>query len=471
MEHWPPNNYAMAAHFCCNCSQPIKLDPSLLENGPYDGAIAAVVESTEAGSQSTGAPTANIPTSETTGTRPPPPPRIPSSKDRPYPSSQIHIPIYESFVMLSKSQVSPLLSPPISGNKIGRAGQHADQQRGSLSYRLKTAGKLFDIMSQVSMVDHPFCQDCADELIVKLEKRLSDVRKEKDAYDAFLANLIAEQEDASGTQITEEDINALKVQETRALELLRELEAEKTTLGEEFQELKSEMEELDAQKNSHWQQVNEYENILQRYQDEKDSVEVNSAYVTKQLEALKKTNVYNDTFRIWHDGPFGTINGFRMGRLPNQSVDWSEINAAMGQACLLLETMANNLGFVFKTYRLVPLGSFSRIERIDGDKGVYDLYGSGDLKGMLFWNRRFDNALVAFLTCLQQIGDYAEEKDPKFRLPYRISKDKIGDTSIKLQFNQDEAWTKALKYMLINLKWILAFCCTRMNSRSTPNQA
>ena len=46
-------------------------------------------------------------------------------------------------------------------------------------------------------------------------------------------------------------------------------------------------------------------------------------------------------------------------------------------------------------------------------------YGSGDLKGMLFWNRRFDNALVAFLDCLKQLGDYAEQQDSKFRLPYR----------------------------------------------------
>ncbi|KAJ3121635.1 autophagy protein 6 [Irineochytrium annulatum] len=131
----------------------------------------------------------------------------------------------------------------------------------------------------------------------------------------------------------------------------------------------------------------------------------------------------------------------------------------MGQALLLLDTLASKLGFVFKTYRLVPMGSFSRIERIEGDKAVYELYGSGDITGLLFWNRRFDNALAAFLNCLQQLGDHAETRDHKFRLPYRMSKEKIGDTSIRLQFNQDEQWTKALKYTLINLKWLLAFCC------------
>ena len=32
------------------------------------------------------------------------------------------------------------------------------------------------------------------------------------------------------------------------------------------------------------------------------------------LERLRRTNVYNDAFHIWHDGQFGTISGFRMGR-------------------------------------------------------------------------------------------------------------------------------------------------------------
>ena len=40
----------------------------------------------------------------------------------------------------------------------------------------------------------------------------------------------------------------------------------------------------------------------------------------------------------------------------------------------------------------------------------------------------------------------------------RINKDRIGDASIRIQFNQDENWTKALKYVLINLKWLLALC-------------
>lgn len=58
------------------------------------------------------------------------------------------------------------------------------------------------------------------------------------------------------------------------------------------------------------------------------------------LERLRRTNVYNDAFHIWHEGPFATISGFRLGRTPNCPVEWDEINAAWGQAVLLLHTLA-----------------------------------------------------------------------------------------------------------------------------------
>jgi beclin 1 len=38
------------------------------------------------------------------------------------------------------------------------------------------------------------------------------------------------------------------------------------------------------------------------------------------LEVLRRTSVYNDAFHIWHQGPFGTISHFRLGRLPNMPV-------------------------------------------------------------------------------------------------------------------------------------------------------
>lgn len=36
-----------------------------------------------------------------------------------------------------------------------------------------------------------------------------------------------------------------------------------------------------------------------------------------------------------------------------------------------------------------------------------------------------------------------------------IIKDKIGDVSIKLQFSQEESWTRALRHVLLALKLLL----------------
>lgn len=93
-----------------------------------------------------------------------------------------------------------------------------------------------------------------------------------------------------------------------------------------------------------------------------DSLECQLAHTQAQLDKLKKTNVFNATFHIWHSGHFGTINNFRLGRLPSAPVDWSEINAAWGQTALLLAALARKMNFVFHRYKLVPYGNHSYIE-------------------------------------------------------------------------------------------------------------
>ncbi len=141
--------------------------------------------------------------------------------------------------------------------------------------------------------------------------------------------------------------------------------------------------------------------------------------------------------------------------------------------------MAEKLSFEFDGYKLNPIGSTSTIDRVEQDtahSGILkvtslELYGSGDLSlGRLFKGRKFDLGMVAFLDCLRQLGDYAESQDSNLQLPYRyegsvhvfltdlcrINKDKIGEACIRMAFNQDDAWTRALKFCLTNCKWLLA---------------
>ena len=39
----------------------------------------------------------------------------------------------------------------------------------------------------------------------------------------------------------------------------------------------------------------------------------------------------------------------------------------------------------------------------------------------------------------------------------------IGASGVKIQLNHEETWTKALKFMLTNLKWCLAWVCKQMS--------
>lgn len=62
---------------------------------------------------------------------------------------------------------------------------------------------------------------------------------------------------------------------------------------------------------------------------------------------------------------------------------------------------------------------------------------------------------------LQEFEEYACEKDrskglqTRFELPYKIEGDKVGNHTIKIFFNKEEAWSKALKFMATDLKFAL----------------
>jgi beclin 1 len=149
-------------------------------------------------------------------------------------------------------------------------------------------------------------------------------------------------------------------------------------------------------------------------------------------------------------------------------VEWDEINAAWGMACLLLSTMAGSVGLRFKNgYTLKPMGSFSKVK---DSKGVlYELYGPVNILS----SHRYDKAMTGFLQCLKEFETFAQGVDRQnddrggtgqhgsssnyFKLPYQIDGDKIDGRKIGFPFSRYERWTAALKIMLVDLKSCLAW--------------
>jgi beclin 1 len=407
-----------------------------------------------------------------------------------------------SFVMLSDSQFQ--LPRPISNGSSNAVGvekasptamstSNLSAHNHSLSDRMESSARFFEIISARSDIDHPICAECTDVLLSSLQARLASSTKERDAYIMFLKEVKNNIPTDAEVTKAEHDLEAAKKDESAAFAELLALEKEKDQLEQEFAVLDANALELDKEEEEFWRARNAFALILSSIQDSRDAFTAAYNHDAQQLDRLQRTNVYNDTFCIGHDGNFGTINGLRLGRLsPPNNVEWVEINAAWGATALLLATVAGKLGFSFHGYRVSPMGSTSHIDKVDYPPQAsplsstmvpratattagpapkvtaLELFSSGDLPlGRTILHRRFNEAMVAFLECLRQLGEFVEKGDPQaaplrgqqsggLKLPYQIDRDKIGGLSIKLGISQDEAWTSACKYTLTCCKFLLA---------------
>lgn len=346
------------------------------------------------------------------------------------------------------------------GNGFFLLGETANSiSTDKISQKLKVSADLFDIMSGNTEVDHPLCEECTDNLLNKLDSQLNITEKELESYKELLAAL--ENNELEDDETLDAEYKRLTLEESKLLDELEQVEKEHHEALKKQQELDEEEKRLHKEEQLYWTDYCEHNQALIEFEDCHESVRSQLQYVQNNLDKLCKTNVFNSAFHIWHKGHFGTINNFRLGRLPSVPVDWTEINAAWGQTVLLLYSLSKKIGLTFQRYRLVPYGNHSFLECIDDKSKELPLYGSGGFR--FFWNTKFDHAMVAFLDCLQQFKEEVEKGDSKFYLPYRMEKGKIFDSrgsgsySVKIQFNSEEHWTKALKFMLTNLKWGLAW--------------
>lgn len=416
-----------------------------------------------------------------------------------------------SFIEVTESQIIPSENTRRrDDSKVAEKDQVPTDQDSALSWQLYRQERLFSILSAHSDIDHPICVECSSLLLASLNSKLTAATRERDAYASFLKNL---QQAASKHKDEEASVNkelaALQKEEEAAYNDLLQLEEQKRQLENELADLEEENKSLEQEEETFWQSRNVFNERQHSIEVENISLQQKLAHDQRQLELLQRTNVYNDTFFISHDGIFGTINGLRLGRLPNHSVDWSEINAAWGQTLLLLQTIAERLSFSFHGYKLRPLGSTSRIEKLEYSQEQSDnsrnpttramaptkitqleLYSSGASLERIFHARRYDQAMVAFLDCLSQVGKHVEKTSTSSRdsnkpvasrqastagtstvgnhslkLPYAIDDDKIWardrpdeKVSIKLGvgFSSDENFTKACKYVLTCCKYLLA---------------
>jgi len=354
----------------------------------------------------------------------------------------------------------------VNGNGFTLVGESG--QASAMSHRLKVTASLFDMLSDNSSVDHPLCEECTDTLLQCLEQQLEQAEQDSQQYQEYLTKLSNETEDSSQVAELEVELASLMREEEQLVEELQQLKSDNKRIDEELEQQRVARQQLEVQEEQYWRQYSQHKQQLLLAEDEYSSLDCQLRYNQSQLDKLKKTNVFNATFHIWHSGHFGTINGFRLGRLPSIPVEWNELNTAWGQTVLLLHSLVKKIKLQLQRYKLVPYGNYSYIKVLAEEKDL-PLYGSGGFR--LIWDTKFDAGMAAFLDCLQQFKEEVERGDSGFCLPYEMEKGRIRDPangntfSVKMQFNSEEQWTKAMKYMLTNLKWGLAWVTSKYTNK------
>lgn len=68
-------------------------------------------------------------------------------------------------------------------------------------------------------------------------------------------------------------------------------------------------------------------------------------------------------------------------------------------------------------WRLIPMGSFSKIESTSNNQ-AYELYDTGEIPIVaVLHRRRFNAGMAGFLDCLKQIMDHVKGEDPSIQFP------------------------------------------------------
>ncbi len=120
--------------------------------------------------------------------------------------------------------------------------------------------------------------------------------------------------------------------------------------------------------------MNNYEKNLVGFQSSLAQADYLIQNLDWQFKRLRNTNFINEVFYISTADEFGTISGFRLGRLPTTEVKWDEINAALGQSVYLLCVLAHRFSYKFEKHEIHLSGAYSRISLKSNTKLRLELY-------------------------------------------------------------------------------------------------
>lgn len=335
---------------------------------------------------------------------------------------------------------------PEAARKAIQAHVHATQKPNASSLHDQREKELPDLclphippLTEPS-IQHPMCQECAQDCVNLLSTRINEVKAEVDTLTLMEREMERLALVDGDLEMSQEDMNRWEREQNTVAQKISTMNAEFQQIAEMLKSYDQDYESLEKQKALLETKEKELEEEKKKFwhrherlQFETDKLASAEARLQARIKneslilaSLQSTNAYMDTFCIEEDASgMGTINELRLGRGMqrggrNDQVEWSEINAALGQVALLLTVLERLMKYTFKEYRVLPRCSISCIEALGPDKAIYELYGTNDWHiGRLLHSRRFDHGMVGILTCVKELGECASSNDPTFQLPYQ----------------------------------------------------
>lgn len=321
----------------------------------------------------------------------------------------------ESYVVLDQRRPASDDSPTHSLQTRGKTG--GSITAATMDETLRTVSRLLELseLPQNRMPDAPcsvpLCEECAQAVLDELQQRLARAHQEREMLQAAFAELEAGDDDADDEPaLSEADFEReQEAQRAKEDELRAEIaaaKAERVALRDEVQRLEQQRMQQDAEEEAQHAALNAAELERQAASEEGLRASQLVAHCEREIRRLERVDVLSDLFHVDIEGAVGSINGLRLGRFSAVHVEWTELNAALGQVVLLVVILARLHGVTFRAHVLVPHGSYSKV--YTAAKVAYELHGSGAANlGRLFGTGRFEKALGMLIVCIGELCDHA----------------------------------------------------------------
>lgn len=173
--------------------------------------------------------------------------------------------------------------------------------------------RLLDITMDHYMVDLPVCTECGYDLYEQIICEIEDVEDDIETYEKILAKNDEEDIQSQMNQI-EETLRRTKVSRKHYLKQLDEvLDARKQMCYNVKKLMKGDFQLGDIDKRF-WKKYGDWKVETNSFFEEVLSTQNELVKSKQKLSFLRSSNALNDSFHIWAEGHFGTVNDLRIDR-------------------------------------------------------------------------------------------------------------------------------------------------------------